>query len=216
MRVTALALTALCARAAAERVTVSMDLGWRFLRGLPAPPSTCDTPFLANFSGQECAGLAAAPQAATPAACELACCADPSCQIWQFSATPPPGGGCWIGAVPAAGCTRGPEWTSFANTSRAAGVPAWAALDYAPDAAWDVVDAPHDFIITGANATESPFVDDPALKGQAYIPKSVGVKGITPAPIPSTTPRILVSATSVTRGRAALPGLASCLRSCRR
>jgi hydroxymethylglutaryl-CoA lyase len=37
--------------------------------------------------------------------------------------TPPPGGGCGIGAVPAAGCTRGPEWTSFANTSRAAGVP---------------------------------------------------------------------------------------------
>jgi hypothetical protein len=56
-------------------------------------------------------------------------------------------------------------------------VPDWAALDFADGAAanFSVVDAPHDFIITGANETESPFVNDSSLKGQAYIPKTVGV-----------------------------------------
>ena len=169
----AVTLFLLLSRTASARVTVSVDLGWRFFRGLPAP-ATCTTPFLQNYTGQECAGLGAAPQATTAAACELTCCADPTCEIWQFSAQPLPGGGCWVGAVPPTGCNPGGSWTSFANTTRAGGVPAWAALNFS-DAAWDVIDAPHDFIITGANETQSPYVDDRSLQGQAFIPKSVGV-----------------------------------------
>lgn len=169
------ALVLLCAvLTSAARVTVSVDLGWRFHRGLPSP-SQCTTPFLQNYSGQECVGLSAAPQATSPADCELACCADPSCEIWQYSNAPLPGGGCWIGQVPATGCQAGSSWTSFANTTRPTnGVPAWAALNYSDDS-WDVIDAPHDFIITGPNETASPYVDDPSLQGQAFIPKTVGV-----------------------------------------
>jgi len=37
------------------------------------------------------------------------------------------------------------------------------------------VDAPHDFIITGDDETQSPYVDDRSLQGQAFIPKAVAV-----------------------------------------
>lgn len=43
------------------------------------------------------------------------------------------------------------------------------------DSDWQVVDAPHDFIIGGANESQSPYVDDRSLQGQAFIPKTVGV-----------------------------------------
>jgi hypothetical protein len=39
--------------------SVSLDLGWRFYRG--APPSTCTTPFLTNYSTFQCDGLAHGP-----------------------------------------------------------------------------------------------------------------------------------------------------------
>lgn len=170
----ALLLLCCATSCAALRTTVSADLGWRFFRGLPAP-SECTTPFLQNYTGQECVGLTAAPQANSSAECQLACCADPTCQIWQWSDAPTPGGGCWIGQVPPTGCNHSPSWTSFANTSRPVdGVPAWASLNYS-DATWDVVDAPHDFIIGGSNETASPYVNISSLQGQAFIPKTVGV-----------------------------------------
>ena len=165
------------AAAASPRTTVSIDLGWRFRRG-PPPPPPGPCVLATNYSGQQCNGLSAVPAAASAGDCAAACCADSLCEIWQWT-RPGTGGGCWIGAVPAAGCNPSAAWESFANTSRSTGgaVPDWAALSYPADGAanWSVVDAPHDFIITGADETQSPYVDDASLQGQAFIPKTVGI-----------------------------------------
>lgn len=76
--------------------------------------------------------------------------------------------------MPLQGCNLNSAWTSFANSTRdPSGVPSWAQLNFS-DASWEVVDSPHDFIITGANVSESPFVES-ANQGQAFIPKTVGV-----------------------------------------
>ena len=166
------------APATAQRTSVSIDPGWRFRRG-PPPAGVCTTPFGQNYTGQQCNGLSSVDSASSAADCSAACCADPTCEIWQWT-TPGTGGGCWIGAVPSSGCTPSPAWISFANTSRAdpnGPVPDWAALSYADGAAqnFSVVDAPHDFIITGADETQDPYVDDGSLQGQAFIPKTSGV-----------------------------------------
>ena len=174
---TLLAAATAASAAAAARSSVSIDLGWRFRRG-PPPPAPGPCVLATNFSGTQCNGLSAAPQAASAADCAAACCADSLCQIWQWT-TPGAGGGCWIGAIPPAGCNDSPAWTSFGNATRGSGgaVPDWAALDYPADAGanWSVVDAPHDFIITGADEAASPYVDDSSLQGQAFIPKTVGI-----------------------------------------
>lgn len=153
-----------------QRVSVSIDLGWRFYYG--TPNDQCNTLFNQNYTGQQCDGLGSASLATTPEACQDACCDSPSCQIWQFSNAPLPGGGCWIGLVPEGGCNPDNNWVSFANTSRPVQAPPFAAPGY-DDSAWQVVDAPHDFIITGANASASPY-DPNSDGGQAFIPKSVG------------------------------------------
>ena len=185
--VAALALPAAAAAAAAAprdgaapppRAVVSLDLGWRFRRGPPpAPPGPCLLG--TNYTGLQCDGLSAVTAAGSAAECAAVCCADASCELWQWSDTPAPGGGCWVGDVPAGGCNPGREWVSFGNATRngAPGdVPAWAALNFADGAGnWTVVDAPHDFIITGADENASPYVNDSSLKGQAFIPKTVGV-----------------------------------------
>ena len=161
-----------------SRVSVSIDLGWRFHRNLPTPP-VCLDPFLQNYTGQQCSGLSFVDNVNSASECQDACCDDSSCQIWQWSNMPLPSGGCWIGVIPTSGCGPGTSWISFANTTRSSGggpVPTWASLSYADSGSnWSIVDAPHDFIITGPNENESPYVDDPSLQGQAFIPKTVGV-----------------------------------------
>jgi beta-galactosidase/beta-glucuronidase len=163
---------------ALSRVTVSFNLGWRFHRGLPTPP-VCTDPFLQNYTGKQCSGLGFVDSISSASQCQDACCDDSTCEIWQWSDLPLPTGGCWIGQIPPSGCGPGTSWISFANTTRNGGggnVPDWAFLNYSDSSSnWTVVDAPHDFIITGANETEDPYVDDPSLQGQAFIPKAVGV-----------------------------------------
>ena len=170
-----LALALLGFGSAAGAASVSIDLGWRFYRGVPSSP--CASAFNTNYTGQQCDGLTNGSSATSQSACEALCCADYSCAIWQWLPGGGGGAGCWYGSIPAAGCSAGTPWISFANASRALSVPAWAALDYddSPAANFSVVDAPHDFIITGADPLVSPYVDDRSLQGQAFIPKSVGV-----------------------------------------
>jgi beta-galactosidase len=71
------------------------------------------------------------------------------------------GGGCWIGAV--ASCNRSPSWISFARNVSTTVPPE--ALPGFDDSAWDVVDLPHDAIITEA------YVNESGLTGQAFLPK---------------------------------------------
>ena len=157
-------------------MSVSLDLGWRFYRGLPPNPAGCTSPFLTNYTGQQCNGLTNGSTAASAADCEALCCEDFNCQIWQWLGGGGQGGGCWYGSIPPEGCNPDRAWISFANASRADAVPSWALLDYPDTAAnWSVIDAPHDFVIEGANPSESPYVNDRSLQGQAFIPKTVGV-----------------------------------------
>ena len=60
------------ALAAPLRTTVSIDLGWRFYRGLPVAPGPCTTPFNLNYTGQQCDGLSNADQAITQDECAAA------------------------------------------------------------------------------------------------------------------------------------------------
>ena len=161
----------------AAGVSVSLDLGWRFYRGLPPNPTGCTSTFLTNYTGQQCNGLINGSTAASAVDCEALCCEDFNCQIWQWLGGGRPGAGCWYGSIPPEGCNPDTPWISFANASRADAVPSWAQLDYPDTAAanWSVIDAPHDFIITGSNPNESPYVNDRSLQGQAFIPKTVGV-----------------------------------------
>ena len=175
-RAVPLLLAALCA-ALCRADSVSLDLGWRFFRGTP-PGEPCTSPFDTNYTGQQCNGLTnGSATASTQSECEALCCAQYNCEIWQWLGGGGAGAGCWYGQIPAEGCTGGSPWVSFANASRADAVPSWAAVAYddSPAANWSVVDAPHDFIITGADEALSPYVNDRSLQGQAFIPKSVGV-----------------------------------------
>ena len=106
----------------AAGASVSLDLGWRFHRGVPASP--CSSPFNSNFTGQQCDGLSSGASAKTAADCEALCCADFSCEIWQFLPGGGSGAGCWFGLIPAQGCNPSAAWVSFANSSRGAQVPA--------------------------------------------------------------------------------------------
>ena len=153
--------------ASAARVTVSVDLGWRFHYG--APPTRCTSPFTQNLTGLQCQGLSPpATHATSVEECEAACCADLSCIVYQYKH----GHGCFVGDAVKL-CDEGKGWISFANTTRANAVPDYAAVEY-DDTDWSVVDAPHDFIITGPNATLSPY-DPSGNNGQGFIPKNVGV-----------------------------------------
>ncbi len=171
-----LLLAAACLLASASSESVSLDLGWRFYRGTP-PGGVCTSPFLTNYTGQQCNGLTNGSTARSQGECEALCCASYNCEIWQWLGGGGGGAGCWYGQIPPEGCNSGTPWISFANTSRADAVPAWAAVAYddSPSANWSVIDAPHDFIITGADEALSPYVDDPSLQGQAFIPKTVAV-----------------------------------------
>jgi beta-galactosidase/beta-glucuronidase len=153
--------------------SVSLDLGWRFHRGVPAAP--CTSTFNTNYTTQQCDGLANGASAETVGECEALCCADLGCQIWQWLGGGGEGAGCWFGLIPSQGCNPNTQWVSFANASRGVEVPGWAALTYADTPAnnWSVVDFPHDFIITGADPLVSPY-DRSAQQGQAFIPKTVG------------------------------------------
>ena len=166
----------LAALGAARAESVSLDLGWRFFRGTPAG-EPCTSPFLTNYTGQQCDGLVNGSSARSQADCEALCCSQYNCEIWQWLGGGGAGAGCWYGQIPPAGCNSGTPWVSFANASRADAVPGWAAVAYddSPAANWSVVDAPHDFIIQGSDETLSPYVNDRALQGQAFIPKTVAV-----------------------------------------
>eukprot|EP01059_Diplonema_ambulator_P008605 TRINITY_DN1826_c0_g1_i3.p1 TRINITY_DN1826_c0_g1~~TRINITY_DN1826_c0_g1_i3.p1 ORF type:complete len:932 (+),score=309.95 TRINITY_DN1826_c0_g1_i3:251-2797(+) len=86
-----------------------------------------------------------------------------SCKVWQWLDGRLAGGGCWIGecySSPFANST----WVGGNKTAAAVFPPTTKAYN---DSAWEVVDAPHDFLI---NATYSPD----APPDQAFIPRSNG------------------------------------------
>jgi hypothetical protein len=147
----------------AARVTVDFDFGWRWQRGsnTTCPPDA----FPLNYTGQQCTGLTLSGAALNAADCAAACCGSLACDIWQFcpNTTCGSGGGCWIGSITT--CNRNPSWVSYArNASTSVPPEAESTFD---DSSWEVIDLPHDSIIT------EEYVNESSLTGQAYLPKVV-------------------------------------------
>jgi Glycoside hydrolase family 2 C-terminal domain 5/Glycosyl hydrolases family 2, TIM barrel domain/Glycosyl hydrolases family 2, sugar binding domain/Domain of unknown function (DUF4982)/Glycosyl hydrolases family 2 len=149
----------------ASREESRFNLGWRFAYDVPA--SECVANFPTNMSNIECQGLSNAP-ASSPEECEQACCLSSTCQVWQYREP----ADCWIGLANA--CGGQSNWISFANFNRTAStdVPNWAWKNFT-DSNWTLVDAPHDFIIGGANESISYF-NQSNPQGQAFLPGLFG------------------------------------------
>ena len=144
---------------AAERI--KFDFSWRFFLGdVPdGPGGNCSAASFRSTGAEICGGLNAVPAAKTVEACVAACCAEPSCEVWQLSNESDPevthGSACWIGTCnkPLRNMTRG-EWQGGARPTPPPPPPGPvppvttgpASVGY-DDSAWAYVNAPHDYII---------------------------------------------------------------------
>ena len=164
------AALAAAAAAAPARETVPFSFGWRHFLGTPGtnatcPPSTFPTP----LNGFQCSGFAAVDTAADAAACASAACAL-GAEAWQFCTAPnattcaSTGARCWAGSFTKCDSGSGAPWVGGARAPPPPGPPPPAARGY-DDAAWPVVDAPHDALIA------TPY-SRAASNGQGSIPKS--------------------------------------------
>ncbi len=175
------------AEASSVRHRQTFDYGWRFHfgdepGGGPGPyPGTCSFPI--DISTAKCTGLEHDPNRFSSHDCMMACCYKVDCLAWQHNNRACYHGGgptsrefkcapdnsttstadvvAQLAASPAAGATAPPVPSPPAGGQRAS-VPAsrhsWKfAASNLPDSAWDLVNAPHDFVI--ANATISPHAD---------------------------------------------------------
>jgi beta-galactosidase/beta-glucuronidase len=157
-----ISLLLLCAVAisANDRQAIKFDFGWRFELGDGSGISAkCPADVAKQFNKTKgrCSGLKQAPNyaASSPDACLAACCADSDCQMWQYTtnttATKFP---CWIGSC--AGHLPHDRHEGWIGGMRKVGptpppappfVPAEANVSF-DDSAWEIVDCPHDYIIT--------------------------------------------------------------------
>ena len=147
-----------------SRETVKFDFGWRFQLGgnniAPCPESA----FPKNLSGVECMGLRRG-SSNNADDCRGECCADVMCPIWQYTDSQ----GCWIG--PSSDCNHtSSSWVGGGRDTPAKPLPP---PDSGPtsrdfdDSNWEIVDAPHDSIITGE------YAQNGTVRGQAYLPKNI-------------------------------------------
>jgi hypothetical protein len=168
---------------ATGRIVVPFQYAWRFHYGddpssLPeSGPGTAVFEDLANYT--LCQGIEHAPNRASLKDCGMSCAYDPNCLVWQANPNTYGPRVCYQGYVGMnVTCTFDPKNASFMGGGRrqAPPVPAFR-TDYsfatadAPsdiDAAWEVVDAPHDFIAERGN-----FSDDEDNARQGYLPRNV-------------------------------------------
>ena len=145
------------------REDVNFDFGWLFHLGDLKAWQCSPDDFPQNRSGVQCLGLMGDPST-TADACRDSCCGDVMCAIWQFA----PDQGCWLGtsddcnhpntdwvggerkvpAKPPAPTTNGP-----------------ASRDY-DDSSWELVDVPHDGIISGVYTEDGP-------RSHGYLPLNI-------------------------------------------
>ena len=151
-----------CQNTAETREEINFDFGWRFHAGelLPCKTEAFDK---RNLTNVHCKGLA--PNSAVNSSqCLEACCANPSCTTWQFSED----AGCWVGNSD--DCkTKDSSWVGSArdlpkpSPTPAATGPTSRSYD---DSSWEVVDVPHDGIIT------EKYVNDFTLSLRGYLPRT--------------------------------------------
>ena len=146
------------------RETVSFDFGWRFRLGEPGPACPDDA-FPQNLSGRQCYGLRRGGTTDVRS-CQGACCEDEECAVWQFSEQTV-GGGCWIGT--STDCDHPNDgWVGGGRETPAPLPPVVAELagkDY-NDSSWEVVDTPHDAIISSSYSPN-------AGRSGGYLPLNV-------------------------------------------
>ena len=142
-----------------QRSVFSLNPGWKFELENNGPPPACadpNTTFPIPLDGQQCSGLTQVPYAADVQACIDACCAEDSCETWQFcsDSSCSPVNSCWIGAM--SGCTAGKGWISRGRNVTPTPTPTpGAKCDDArcepgtDDSKWRVVNVPHDFVVEG-------------------------------------------------------------------
>ena len=139
-----------CISYASPREEVSFNFGWRFHLG--SLPGHCDTnAFPHNLTGKQCMGLSLT-DAMTPNSCRDVCCLNSMCAIWLFSEYD----GCWIGQ--SSDCNHpNKAWIGGERSVPAPLPPAGPASKDFDDSSWQIVDAPHDALITGAYDESAPM-----------------------------------------------------------
>ena len=142
-----------------QREDINFDFGWRF--NLGNIPAHCDaSAFPRDLSKVECLGLQKS-SAGSADDCRDACCSDSSCTIWQYD-TANAEDGCWIGTSDdcnhpsSAWVGGGRDTVPPPPTNGPAG------KDF-NDSSWELVDLPHDGIISGVYDQNGP-------RSHAYLP----------------------------------------------
>ena len=141
--------------AAAQRITVNFDFGWRQKTGPFPGAGSCPQWLYSN--GTACDNLMHAPSANSVGACAASACAL-GAAIWQFRSQD----GCWQGGptdAVAATCHSSSGWVGASATVPAPALPSY------DDTAWQVIDVPHDFEVTGV-------YDSGANGGEAFLPQN--------------------------------------------
>jgi hypothetical protein len=165
-------LSFLLAYAAATRDVVNFNFGWRFALGNPgAPASACNSSsFPVNLTDQHCLGFAGQAGITSAAACQASACSNGDA-AWQYCTSPkclPTSGvACWTGTYDSCEPNKGGGWVGGSRTpGPAPSPPLLPAQPSYDDSGWQVVDAPHDALIT------TPYSPS-ANNGQGSIPKNV-------------------------------------------
>ena len=145
----------------AQRSTVSLDLGWRTKLGVdPDTSGVCKLSYPTNLAGVTCGGLTSHVEgSASASACQAAACAI-NADVWQYNAS---NSLCMIGAMGTCTAKSGAAWVGGAkNGTNQTWLPPASQPGF-DDSAWEVVDVPHDFEITGQYGSQYN-------KGEAYLP----------------------------------------------
>ena len=124
------------------REEVNFDFAWRFHLG--ELDAVCgDDAFPLKRDGVGCAGLQHVDSAKNADDCRDACCADMLCSVWQFAEKD----GCWIGQ--SNDCSnKNTEWIGGERVlPPPPSTTGPSSRDY-DDSSWELVDVPHDGIIT--------------------------------------------------------------------
>jgi hypothetical protein len=166
--------------ASAARSTLPFQYGWRFHYGddptspPESGPGSCSGAFEKDLQDYPlCDGMERNPNRFSEKDCRMACCYDPNCMVWQ--AFPIENGRqCYHGYGTNHTCTKGKSSGMGGGMRTKPPSPAFR-TDYSfahdvssnVDAAWKVVDAPHDFIAENAN-----FTNNPEDFKQGYLPRN--------------------------------------------
>ena len=154
---------------------------WRFTLEDAQPNPECSPDiFPFDMSSKQCFGLSPVLYANSQDTCLLACCADDTCEVWQWcdgSSACGSSESCWIGTLGECtdqeegwvGAYRNelpppPEPSSTCNTTL---TPECGGADF-DDSSWRTLDIPHDFVVEGT-------VDE--MKGDishGFLPVGVG------------------------------------------